>query len=65
MSIHVVYNQKGVLNIVIVIALIGITYIFCVVSLIEACSLVQKEGGLVAYPKLRRGLGAHEGGSWV
>ena len=52
---HVMYGQKGVVNIIVVVSLICMDMHHCVVSLQEACSLVYKgvywlvpssEGGL-------------------
>lgn len=51
---------RGVVSIIIVIALICMEVHHCVMSLKEASSLVQKEG-LVACHKFRRGLGAQKG----
>lgn len=50
---HVVYGQKGVVSFIIVVALICMDMYHCVVSLKEACLLVQK-GGIMACPKLKR-----------
>lgn len=63
MSMHVIYVQKGAVNIIIVVALLCMDMHHCVVSLKDACSLVQKEE-LLASSKLRgRGLMRLEGGT--
>lgn len=64
MSMKVVFGQKGGLSNIIVVAFICMDMHYYGVSLKEACCLVQK-GGLVAFPKIRRGLGAHKGRSLV
>lgn len=54
--------RRGVVYIIIVVALICMDIHHCVISLKDTCLIVQK-GGLVACPELRKGAHGFRGGT--